>query len=105
MRLVPTMDEDPMAAATEGENYPHPVAPLPQGEGRILPVITALFLTPLPSGEGLGVRTTCSSMHRPSCRTRGLESPIPIQALNTNSWTPVWVEQNHADFPVKHALR
>jgi hypothetical protein len=45
-----------------GEYHPHPVAPLPEGEGRILPVITAPFFTPLPSGEGLGVRNTFFSV-------------------------------------------
>ena len=48
-----------MPTATEGEYQPHPVAPLPEGEGRILSVITAPFLT---AGEGSGVRNTCSSV-------------------------------------------
>jgi hypothetical protein len=30
-------------SATEGKNHPHPVAPLPKGEGRICPVITCTF--------------------------------------------------------------
>ena len=60
--MVPTILENAMATATEGVNHPHPAAPLPKGEGRILPVITAHFLTPLPSGEGPGVRIKASSV-------------------------------------------
>jgi hypothetical protein len=51
-----------MPAATEGAYHPHPVVPFPRGEGRIVPVMTATFPTPLPAGEGSGVRHTCSAV-------------------------------------------
>src|ERR1017187_1616236 len=50
-RMVPNCPRERDAHCHEGEYQPHPVAPLPPGEGRILPVITAPFLTPLPAGS------------------------------------------------------
>ena len=49
--MVPNHPRERDAHCHEGEYQPHPVAPLPEGEGRILPVITAPFLTPLPAGS------------------------------------------------------
>jgi hypothetical protein len=77
-----------MPTGTEGEYRPHPVAPLPEGEGRILPVITAPSLTPLPPGEGSGVRNTCSSValaivSRPRAVTHWIPSP-ECQFLDTS---------------------
>ena len=83
------MRKNAMTTATEGEYHPHPVAPLSVGEGRILPVNTAPFLTPLPAGEGSGVRITCSSVvlaivSRPRVVT--LLNPSPeFQFLDTSS--------------------
>jgi hypothetical protein len=78
-----------MPTATEGEYQPHPVAPLPEGEGRVVPVTIAPFLPPLPAGEGAGVRNTCSSVAltivlRPPIVT--LLNPSPeFQFLDTSS--------------------
>jgi hypothetical protein len=69
-----------MPTATEGAYHPHPVAPLPKGEGRILPVITAPFFTPLPAGEGAGGEEYLilrGTGHRLAATGRHLFEPLP----------------------------
>ena len=87
--MVPNHSRERDAHCHGGEYQPHPVAPLPEGEGRILPVITAPFLTPLLAGEGSGVRNTCSSValaivSRPRVVTHLNPSP-QFQFLDTSS--------------------
>ena len=87
--MVPNHSRERDAHCHGGEYQPHPVAPLPEGEGRILPVITAPFLTPLLAGEGSGVRNACSSValaivSRPRVVTH-LNPSTEFQFLDTSS--------------------
>ena len=63
-RLAPIIGENARTQCHGGEESPSPRSPAPEGRGAHLPRDYLHFLTPLPSGEGPGVRASFFSVAR-----------------------------------------
>jgi hypothetical protein len=59
--MVPTLGEEVTPSAAEGKFTLTP-NPSPAGRGEVLAKDRRVFLHPSPSGRGVGVRETCSSV-------------------------------------------